>query len=99
MLSEMTGKLRYLAGIPAFLRETVSLDEAREQVARDMAGQDQSLLRLAEAAISPNPRSPYRKLLLSAGIEFDDLERMVNQLGLESAAARLFEAGGLLAPQ
>ena len=93
MLSELTGKLRYLAGIPAFLRETISPDEAREQVARDMAGQDQSFLCLAKAAIYTNPRSPYRRLLLSAGIEFDDLERMVHQLGLESAAARLFEAG------
>ena len=93
MFYELGGKVRYLTGIRGYLRASLTPGEAREIVARELARREESFLRLARLGIYANPNSAFRKLLLAAGIDFDALDRLVRQLGLEEAVNRLYEAG------
>jgi len=61
-----------------------ALDQAEE-----LARREESFLRLARLGIYANPNSAFRRLLLAAGIDFEALERLVGQLGLEEAVSRL----------
>jgi hypothetical protein len=93
MLYELPAKLRYLHGLWGFLRETITVDQARALLEAALAGRQASFLRLAESGIYANPHSPYRRLLLHAGIELGDLKRLVEDSGLDVAMSQLYDAG------
>jgi hypothetical protein len=91
--SEVTGLLRFAAGLRPFLRDTVSAEQAKAIVLRDMRDRDARFLRKVETAVFGNPRSPYRKLLQHAGCEPGDVQAMVARDGIEGALTRLRDAG------
>ena len=93
MLYELPAKVRYLRDLWGFMRHTMSPEEARLHLAKARSGREESFLKLAERGIYGNPRSPFRKLLLNAGIQFDDLRQMVEADGLDSALRQLYDAG------
>jgi len=92
--AEVTAFSRFLLGLPRFLRERVSLDEARSVVLERLRRRHQNFLALAARSIYGNPKSPYLGMLRQAGCEYADLERLVQRDGLERALTEL-RAGGV----
>jgi hypothetical protein len=84
---------RFAAGLPRFLRRTISLEEAQSMVAHDLAERETNFLRLLKRGVYDNPRSPYLALLRWAGASYGDLEALVLREGIEAALEGLFEAG------
>ena len=93
LLAEISAFSRFLMGLPRFLREPLSYDEARAVVLERLRTRDQSFLALAEHAVYGNPRSPYRAMLRLAGCAFSDLRQLVGSDGVEGALTRLRAAG------
>ena len=85
--------MRYFLGVRAFLREALSMEEARALVQNQLDRREDAFLECIERAVYARPQSPYRRLLLHAGIELADLRRMVQENGLEATLERLCDAG------
>lgn len=84
---------RFLARIPSFVGNAVSLDDAKDAIRRGLADREESFLRTAAELIYDNPKSPYRPLLESAGCELGDLRDSVRRDGLEPTLRRLRAEG------
>jgi hypothetical protein len=93
MLDRLIGNLRFAAGLAGYLRRPIGVEAARSEIAERMASREESFLDLARRAIYDNPGSPYRRLLIHAGIELADLTRMTRELGLKETLGRLYDAG------
>ena len=89
--ARMTG--RFLAGLPSFLRARVTDDEAARTIRGHLAGRTASFLDMLRRAVFDQPSSPYRALFDHAGIEFADVERLVERDGLEGTLGALHGAG------
>ena len=93
----IAGKLgQYLShfnGTRELVRETIDLPTARRTIAEGQARREELFLDMAERRIYGHPESPYRRLLLHAGIEAPDLRRMVRENGLDDALQQLYDAG------
>jgi hypothetical protein len=92
-IGEMRTYARFLRGLPAFLRDRITLEQARETVRRRQAEREDSFLRLLRRGIFGYPSSPYRPLLDLAGCELGDVERMLRRDGLETTLLALRKAG------
>ena len=84
---------RFLGGLRAFLRHTITPAEARAAVARRLAEREATLLHVAERGFFGAPRSPYRELFRIAGCELSDFRQLVRDRGIEGALRSLREAG------
>lgn len=93
MLSDAAMFLRFAAGLGRFLRSPLTIDDCRLIIARSLEHRERNFLRLLRRAVYDHPQSPYLGLLRWAGVEYGELERMVLADGVESALARLYEAG------
>jgi hypothetical protein len=91
--SEARAFARFLWGLPRFLRQRMSLDEAKAIIQRRLREREQNFLDSLEAGVFANPRSPYRAMLDLAGCESGDLRQSVGQHGLEATLRRLREEG------
>jgi hypothetical protein len=102
-LAELSNGARFLWSLPRFLRRPVRPDEARATLRRRLERREADFLALVRRAVFGESQirqgqigqgqSPYLGLLLQAACEYGDLERLVNQDGLESALAALYRAG------
>jgi hypothetical protein len=96
-MSETLDYLRTFAQFPLalrrYLRETLTLDEARRIINERMERRGESFLELAERSIYGYRASPYLALLKMAGCELGDLRNLVEQKGLEGALLQLRESG------
>ncbi len=93
VLSDVKMYARFALGLRSFLRQRISLDEARETVLRRMREREANFLRVVERGIFGHPRSPYLPLLKRAGCELGDLRRMVATRGMDATLLSLREAG------
>ena len=84
---------RLARDLPAFIRRTMTLDEAAERVRRRIASREQTFLSLVERAIYGHRPSPYRELLRCAGCELGDFKRLVTGEGIEGALRVLADRG------
>lgn len=84
---------RFMVGLPTFLRQPLTLDDAMASIRGALANREANFLRIARRGIYDNPRSPYRPLLALAGCEFGDLELSVRNRGLEPTLERLRSEG------
>jgi hypothetical protein len=84
---------RFLAALPRFLRRPLTVSQARQALQRRFERRADDFLELAREVIFPRPSSPYRQLLLSAGCEYGDLERLVRREGLDPALGILARHG------
>jgi hypothetical protein len=89
----LTGGWHYTTELRSFLSETISLEDAKAQVSRQLRDREESFLDVLERGIYGQSRSPYRRLLLHAGFEFDDVRAMVRDHGLVVALSQLHDAG------
>jgi hypothetical protein len=93
ILSDARMYARFLWGLRAYVRNTITLEEARAAVRARMADRETNFLRLVRRGIFDYPRSPYLPLLGLAGCEQGDVENLVLAKGLEGALLALREAG------
>ena len=89
----MRAKVRYLTGLWSFLRHKVSAGEARAIVVQSLARREENFLRLVKFGIYGKDDSPFRKLLIHAGVDFVEFRRRVQEEGLELALKRLYSEG------
>jgi hypothetical protein len=92
-LAELTIAARLLRRLPAFLRNPISLDEARVTLRRRLDHREDDFLAIARHAIYDHAPSPYRPLLAAAGCEYGDLAGLVRKEGLEHALRVLLRQG------
>lgn len=84
--------VRFLLGLPHFLRTPFTLEQARHVLRRRLDTREQSFLELVGRALS-RPRNPYALLLRDAGCELGDLERLVRDEGVEGTCRILLRKG------
>lgn len=93
ILSDAAMFVRFATGLGRFLRTPLSEQDCRAIIAESLEQRERNFLRLVRRAVYGYPQSPYLGLLRWAGVEYGDLERMVLADGVESALAKLYEAG------
>src|SRR5579885_1795052 len=93
MLDDLRMLARYAWGLRGYLHHTLTPDQCRRMLTSGLENRDESFLRIIERGIYANPRSPYRKLLLHAGVEFGDIAQLLHQLGIERTLDRLYDEG------
>ena len=93
VLSDIKMYGRFAWGLKSFLRDTITLEEARAIVQRGLAERKSNFLRLIERGIFANQKSPYQALFRHAGVEFGDVATLVNQEGIEGALEHLYNEG------
>ena len=77
--------VRYAAGLPGFLRNTITLEDARRLVREGIEAREENFLLLVRRGVYGHPGSPYHWLLRRAGCEYGDLLALVRRHGLEDA--------------
>lgn len=93
LLADMKMYARFAWGLRGFLRETITLEEAKAIVRERLEKRDENFLRLVEKGIFGYPRSPYLPLLKLAQVELGDIQNLVRAKGLEDTLRALREAG------
>src|SRR5262245_4626390 len=93
LVDELRMSARYAAGLRAFLRAPFASAQARLSLRRQLERRADTFLRILQAGIYGNARSPYRRMLEHAGAEFGDVARLVQADGVEAALAALYGAG------
>jgi hypothetical protein len=93
VLGDVKDFTRYAAGLRSYLRETLSSEECRRQVAESLSARQDALLVILDQAVYNRPRSPYRALLQHAGIELGDVAGLLRESGVEAALKRLHDEG------
>ena len=84
---------RLLSRLPSFLRHPTTLAEARDTLRRRLEQRQDNFLGIAKQAVYGHASSPYLQLLNLAGCEYGDLERLVNEEGVDGALRDLFRKG------
>lgn len=84
---------RFGFGLHKFLRQKITLEEAKAVIHRNMAHREKNFLDVLKKGIFEYPSSPYLPLLKWAGSEFGDIEKMVSEDGLTAALRKLREEG------
>jgi hypothetical protein len=76
-----------------FFREPITLQQAEEQVKKNLATREERFLALVRSQVYERPGSPYLKLFKIAGCEFSDLQTDVRRHGLEPTLIKLAREG------
>lgn len=85
--------MRFVAGLPAFLRRPWKPEEAGAALRRRFEKREKNFLGLLRVCAAREGRSPYRVLLRRAGCEYGDLVRLTEREGVEGALEVLFRNG------
>jgi hypothetical protein len=83
----------FLRGIPSFVRDRMTPDEARTRIRRGLEQREANFLDFAERAVYGHPPSPYLALLRRAGCELGDLSSSVRTTGLDATLLELRRSG------
>ena len=90
---DVAAGIRLLRSLPGVLRHPLDVAAARATLRRRLAERESQFLAHVGRVVYSTPGSPYRTLLDWAGCERGDLERLVEQDGLEAALATLHRRG------
>lgn len=93
MLDELIVATRFFCQLPSSLRNSMTLEGAKAILARRLANRESDFLSIARRIIYSSFDNPYRRLLDTAGCEYQDVEELVKQNGLEGALQVLFRKG------
>jgi hypothetical protein len=93
MSSDLLMGVRFLWALRRYLGHTLTLEEAEEQIRRQLRERDSSFLRVMRQGVFDHARSPYRKLLAHCGIGYEDVAAWVGEHGVEGALGKLYDAG------
>jgi hypothetical protein len=83
----------FLSKLPTFLRHPLQATEAKVMLRRRIEGRRVTFLRILWQAIYQQSHSPYLQLLQLAGCAYGDLERLVQQEGVEGVLLHLYREG------
>jgi hypothetical protein len=92
-LAEARGLVRFVFGLRPFLRDRITFEQAEQLVREGVAERGERFLAKLEHAVFGHLRSPYLKLMRSAGCEPGDVRALVREIGVEGALERLRGAG------
>jgi hypothetical protein len=92
-LADLGAFARYIRGLRGYLRQTLSVEDGRRRLQRQLATREEAFLRILEQGVFAYPRSPYRELFRQAGVELGDAVRLVREHGIEGALGQLHDAG------
>jgi hypothetical protein len=92
-LEDLAIGVRFLLGLPSFLRHSIRPREARAILQHRLDHREHDFLSIVRRAIYAYPQSPYNQLLQLAGCTYGDLERMVLQEGIERVLRILYGHG------
>src|SRR6266480_1715327 len=93
-MSALGSYLKFLAGVPAFLkRPPMSIEEAKASIRAAFARRDQAFVEVLERTVFGHPRSPYLPLLQLAGCELGDIRTLVAAEGIEATLHKLRAEG------
>src|SRR5262245_26489500 len=84
--------LGLIAGLPRFLGRRVDID-GRADVVRLLERRAAALIALCRRIQASPTDHPARRLLMAAGCQLGDIERLVRQDGVEGALLRLYRSG------
>lgn len=84
---------RFPFALRRFLRETLTIEHAREIVRTRLEQREGNFLRMMERSVYAHPRSPYLGLLKHARCELGDLRALVMDKGLDAALIALRDEG------
>ena len=84
---------RFARGLPAFLRQRITLEDAERALQRRVVERAPNFLAMLDAGVFRNPQSPYRRMLQLARCEPGDLRNMVLRDGVEATLGALHDSG------
>ena len=85
--------VRLVSGFPRWLATPVRFEECRRRVERGVREREANFLGVLERGVFAVPHSPYGRLMAHAGLESEDVRRLVYAEGLEGALEQLRAAG------
>lgn len=88
----------FLVALKNFLRQPITLDQARKEVERRIALRAARFLTVVDRRVFRRPESPYAKLLKNAGCDFAELGAQIKRYGVEKTLERLAAEGVYLTP-
>jgi hypothetical protein len=83
----------FLSGLPHFVRNPISLEDAKAAIEQRLASRETAFLRFAETTLFASPVSPYVQLFRLAGCARGDLVALVRTRGLDAGLLALRAAG------
>ncbi len=92
-IGELLATGRFFALLPFFLRNRISLPEARAAIRARLEQRAARLLDRIRGDVFLHPGSAWHRLFRHAGCEFGDVESAVRKDGVEAALGGLFRAG------
>lgn len=92
-VSRLARLVRDGRGLPAYLRRTLTPDEAKRATAGRMENRAARFLDVVRRLIWPHSDHPYRRLIENAGAKIGDLETEARRHGLEALLERLQREG------
>jgi hypothetical protein len=92
-LGDVAMGVRLVRDLPGYLRRPLSVAESRSILRGRLERREADFLDLTRRAIFGNPASTYHGLLVHAGCELGDVERLVEREGLAGTLDVLYRAG------
>jgi hypothetical protein len=92
-LEELQFGIRFAAQLPSFLRRPIEIDEAKKILESRFQQREKRFIGQIHRTVYASSASPYKELLRWAGCEAGDLEKLVNQNGVEGALEVLYRQG------
>jgi hypothetical protein len=93
MIDDLKMFARYFAGLPRYLNSTLSFQDARGAVERQLQARADSFLRVVRRGIYDRPGNPYLRLLQNARIDHGWIEQSVQASGVEATLESLYSSG------
>jgi hypothetical protein len=92
-VSKAAAGVRFLVGASSYLRQPISMEEARGSLEGRVRHRGQRLLDRLQQDVFARPGSVYRRLFKHAGCEYRDAAAAIRQDGVEAALRSLFKSG------
>lgn len=92
-LSRIRQLTRVALGFHNYVKRPLTLTQAFDNVRRRIDNRERNFLDVTRVLIYDNPYSPYRKLLLWAGCEYEDLRESIKHKGIEKTLEKLRDEG------
>ena len=99
IISDLVKYSRLALSLRTFLNNTISLEQSKQVISERLRNREQNFLTVIQRGVYQNPKSPYLKLLRSAGCEFGDIESLVSRDGVEGTLQNLYDNGVYLSTE
>ena len=90
---QLTAEIRFIAGLPRYLKSILSYETARQTIANRAATRSTQFLRLLRQSVFDQPSSPYFTLFKAAGCGYGDVAASLRTSDLETVLRQLKDAG------